>query len=182
MNHITSEHNHWRLSEKLRRLLLECRAGEDSRYNITNIGVDENSLIATDGRRLVIIEIHHAILPALHFCTSDGFLLEAEGEFPKYSDIIPRKEDLTKIVEFNGLEQDITGLILGKLIASGCIVKLSFHLKPIEILADLVDGKMEVFVNSSDPAKMPFLIEAETDIGNIKYIQIPVNSAPTLVS
>jgi len=175
MNHITREHNHWRLSEKLRELLLECRAGEDLGCSITNISVDENGLVATDGRRLVRIENHHTITPALYFCTSDGFLLEAEGNFPKYSDIIPRKEDLTKIVEVNALGQDITGLILGELIASGCIIKLSFYLKPIEILGDLVDGKMEVFVNSIDPARRPFLVEAETDIGSIKYIQMPLN-------
>lgn len=175
MKCITNEYNHWRINGNLRSLLIECRAGEDSRYDITNICVRDDKLVATDGRRLVEIGISHSIKSGMYFCTNDGFMLESEGKFPRYKDVIPEKKVLRKIVELSDSGQNAIGVIFGQIIASGCNISLSFYLKPIEILEQIIAGKVEVFVHKKDPAKQPFLIEAETTIGYMRYVQMPVN-------
>ncbi|KKK99441.1 hypothetical protein LCGC14_2632710 [marine sediment metagenome] len=173
--HIKKEYNHWQLDLDLRELLLECRAQEESRYAKTSICVSEGKLAVTDGKRLVVVHIDHEIEPGVYFCTSEGFLLVAEGRFPKYEDIIPEKENLSKIVDISESREDVAGLILGKLIASGCIAQLSLFLRPIEILEKIKEGSIKVFVDKTDPSTYPFLIEAETTLGEVEYIQMPLN-------
>lgn len=174
---IVKEHAHWRLKGDLKILLLECRAKETTRYAINGICAKENKLISTDGRRLVEISIEHKIEVGNYYCSSDGFLLKTdEGKFPNYEDIIPKKGALRKIAQVTSHQGDaVTGLIFGKIIHAGCIVSLPLYRRPAEILERLLDGKIKAFVQRIEPANRPFIIEAETIFGEIRYIQMPIN-------
>ena len=176
MKHITREHKHWQIKGDLKRLLMECKAKQPTppRYSLNEIYVRENKLIATDGKRLVEISIKHDIEPGNYFCTSDGFLLKTEGKFPKYESIIPKKGALRKIVKVTE-GYNASGFILGRIIYSGCITSLSLYRKPIELLERLRNGKVEVFVYRSKPEIHPFVIEAETILGKICYVQMPMD-------
>ena len=60
-NLITREHGYWRIKDDLKYLLRECRAKQATRYSIDSIGVFKNTLVATDGKRLLRISINHKI-------------------------------------------------------------------------------------------------------------------------
>lgn len=175
MRNIVKEHKHWQLRGDLKKLLLECRAKESIRYALNGICVQENKLVVTDGRRLVEVEYTHEIKVGNYFCTTDGWLLDfVDGKFPKYQDIIPKKNQLRKIVESTGEGVDLIGLILGELCHAGCICKLGLYKKPAEILSSIIAGTVRVHVYRKEPKNKPFMIEAETTIGHVRYIQMPV--------
>ncbi len=174
---IGRNHDHWQLRNDLKRLLLECRAKESSRYAINGIHVEEGKLAATDGRRLVEIEVKHKIESGNYFCTTDGYLLTfIDGKFPDYKKIIPSKGTLRKIVKVSGEGSMLIGLVLGELCRAGCICQLSLYDQPAKILSKMISGRVSVYVARKKPAEKPFIIEAETTIGNIRYIQMPVST------
>jgi len=175
--YITETYGYWQLKGELKQLLLECKAEESARYSFDRVSVEENKLVATDGRRLVEINIGHKIEPGLYFCTSDGFLLKTtEGKFPKYKDIIPAKQKLLKVAEITESGPNVTGYILGKIINAGCIISLSLYRKPVELLEQLIEyNTIEAYVDKKNPAKNPFVIEAYTLLGQIRYIQMPLD-------
>jgi hypothetical protein len=170
------EYGHWKLPPQVTELLLECRAKESTRYAINGIRVGEGVLVATDGRRLIEVKTQHKIPEGNYFCTTDGFLLDGmEGNFPNHQSIFPNKDELRKIVEVDsGCGEEVIGLILGELCHVGCIVKLLLYQRPIEILSEILEGKTKAYVHSERPAESPFIIEAETSLGDIRYIQMPV--------
>lgn len=176
--YIECNHDHWQLKGELRDLLMECRAVEEStRYAVTGIHAEKNDLVATDGHRIVIVQRQHKIKMGVYFCTEDGFLLalSEDDTFPKYKDIIPAKETLNEIVNVEGQGIDLTSLILGRLITAGCIVRLSLYRRPVELLEQVIDGRVNVFVAQTETASRPFMIEAETSVGFVRYIQMPVH-------
>lgn len=178
MKAIKKNHGHWQLSDLLRRMLMECKAEESTRYAITGIHVGKDVLVSTDGHRLVELQVKHNVPEGNYFCTSDGYLLDITGEsFPKYKDIIPEKSTLRKIVETSseGIGENIIGLILGELCHSGCVIKLSLYENPIKILSEALIGKCCVYVHKTEPKERPFIIEAETSIGDLCYVQMPIN-------
>ena len=179
MRYIEKKYGHWQLRGDLREMLIECRAESSTRYAIVGIHVGKNKLAATDGRRLVELHVNHKIPQGNYFCTVDGFLLDTiEGNFPKYEDIIPEKSELKKICEVSsgeGVGDNIIGLILGELCHAGCIVKLSLYENPIKILSGVIAGKCRVYISNTTPEERPFMIEAETSIGDLCYVQMPIN-------
>ncbi len=179
MRCIEKNHGHWQLRGDLREMLMECRAESSTRYAIEGICVGENTLAVTDGRRLVELRIEHKIPEATYFCTVDGFLLDVvDGNFPKYRDIIPDKTKSKIIVDVSsgeGVGDYIIGLILGKLCHAGCIIKLSLYENPIKILSKVIAGRCRVYIHETEPRERPFMIEAETSIGNLIYIQMPID-------
>lgn len=174
--YIKKMHGYWQLKGCLRKLLLECKAQESTRYAIKGICVEENKFCATDGRRLVVIEHPHKIEPGNYFSTNDGFLLDfIDGKFPDYQAIIPKATEIRQIVKTSGKGEDTIGLILGELCHAGCICVLNLYQRPIELLSKNICGKITVSVFRKDPESHPFVIEAETEIGHLQYIQMPVN-------
>lgn len=176
MKYIEKNHGHWQLRGNLRDLLLECQAEEAIRYATDGIYVGKNTIVSTDGRRLIELKIKHNIPEGNYFCTADGFLLDfMDGNFPKYKDIIPDKSKSKKIVETSAdVGGHIVGLILGELCHARCITMLSFYQRPIEILSQILCGKCEVYVHETEPREQPFMIEAETAVGDLRYIQMPI--------
>ena len=172
---IQKNRGHWQIKNILKRLLLECKAKENTRYAIDGIHVAKNEFVATDGRRLIEIVYKHEIELGNYFLTQDGFLLGfLDGKFPKYNNIIPVKNTLRKILETKGEGENIIGLILGELCYAGCICKLSLYNAPANLLSKIVLGTTEVFVNKDKPAEHPFLIEAKTTLGFVRYLQMPI--------
>lgn len=87
---ITKEHGHHRLHEAVRTILQNTVQDRSSRWALGYISVETGKLIATDGRKLVVIEKKHSIQPGLYFLTEDGFLLPDvdNNGYPKYEDIL----------------------------------------------------------------------------------------------
>lgn len=175
--YIEKNHGHWQLKDGLRRLLLKCKAKDTTRYTINGIHVGENKLCATDGKRLIEIERSHQIPLGNYFSTSDGFLLDfVDGKFPNYQDIIPKPKEIRQIVKTSGEGENVIGLILGELCHAGCICKLNLYEQPTKILSGIICGEVIVSVFRKNTKKHPFIIEAETKIGHLRYIQMPVST------
>jgi len=176
--YIEKQHGHWQLTGGLRELLLECRGNDNTRYALTAVYVADNVLAATDGRRLVEIQYKHKITRGNYFCTTDGFLLPFvdDERFPDYKKIIPAKDKLRAIVQVDETTgENVVGLILGELCHAGCIIALTLYEKVADVLSENIDGAVTVFVSKEHTGDHPFVIEADTKFGHLRYIQMPIN-------
>lgn len=175
MKSVTTENGHWKICNPILELLHECRADEAGRYSLENIYVGEDVLVVTDGRRLVEVATSHSIPIGIYPITVDGYLLtlDTESSFPKYLDIFPDKKKCDKIVETG--EYKTAGLILGSLIHAGCFIDLDLFLKPMDALSKVNYKTISVWVYTANTAARPFLLECDSDVGKIRYIQMPVN-------
>ncbi len=99
-----------------------------------------------------------------------------DEKWPKYKDIIPKDDDLKRIVEVVGEGDKLAALILGALCHASCICNLGLYQKPIELLSKAIEGRGSVYVHEKESADRPFMIKAGTNFGNIIYIQMPVTT------
>ena len=179
--YLKREYGVWQICGNLKKLLCDCRAKMTTRYAISGIYVSDGVLASTDGRRLVDVKLSHKIEPDIYFCSKDGWLLSPiEGNFPKYEDIVPKEKDSRIVVETNGYPgSKVIGKIFGGLYSAGIEYDYALLKRPIEILSEIIDGKARVYVSKKKPAEHPFLIEAHTEIGEVRYVQMPIHLPKT---
>lgn len=177
MKSIEFKHNHWKLTPKLRRLLMSCADKKPTRYDIDGIGVKENVIAATDGRRLIVLEKEHGINPGIYFVTQDGWLLErTDGKFPKYEDVIPKRNKLKLLTEIGNTNMlGAIAVILGKLVQAGCICDIKLLYGPSCLFNQIEISNLAVYVDKEDAPHSPFLLEGSCCFGKLQYLQIPVN-------
>lgn len=172
---IKKEHGHWHLPDGLHHLLRECMAKEPNRYGINGIYAGDNTLATTDGRRLLEVQIEHEISLGSYFCTDDGYFLDTlDGNFPKYEDIFPKKAQRQRLVHISGYGKEIIGIVLGKLIAAGCLIDIDLLYGPAKLLRQVEPMDITVFVYRKGPGLRPFVLEAETKFGPIRYLQMTI--------
>lgn len=177
MKSVEFNHNHWKLSQKLRRLLTSCAAKEQTRYALNGIGVTEKTIAATDGRRLIVLEKEHGINPGIYFVTQDGWLLErTDGKFPKYEDVIPAKDKLKLLAEIDYTSRlGAIAVILGELVHAKCICDIGLLYGPGSLLGQVEISQLAVYVDTKDAPCNPFLLEGSCCFGKLQYLQMPVN-------
>lgn len=177
MKSVEFNHNHWKLTPKLRKLLMSCAAKESTRYAINGIGVTKNALAATDGRRLIVLEKEHGIEPGEYFVSQDGWLLKRnDGKFPKYEDIIPDKGNLNLLAKIDDTGSlGAIAVILGKLIQAECICDIRLLYGPGSLFSQIEISDLSVYVDKKDAPHNPFFIEGSCSFGKLQYLQTPVN-------
>lgn len=94
---ITNEMGHYRLHGAVKSMLQNTLAKTSTRYALEYVFVEENKLVATNGKKLIVIEKRHEIDPGLYHLTDDGFLLADvdNSRYPKYHDILLDKSEVT---------------------------------------------------------------------------------------
>ncbi|KKL97233.1 hypothetical protein LCGC14_1836540 [marine sediment metagenome] len=120
---ITEINKHNRLLTPLR-FVVAARAKETTRYAINQLFVEDDTAVATDGKRLHWFK-HAWIKPVLESgfynvvkCTKTILLLdkvENVGKFPKWQDIVPEHDKYftTNTDRWNMLSTDLGGLGIG---------------------------------------------------------------------
>ncbi|KKL96598.1 hypothetical protein LCGC14_1842880 [marine sediment metagenome] len=176
MKRLIKEYGHWKIQSPLWEFIDSCRSDVPTRFSIEHVYVPENRLVATDGRRLIVVNIEHKIKEGLYPVTKDGYLLKADvdGEFPKYQDIVPDKKNMTHIVESEDRLEIASFLVLGALVNAGCIVDLKKFLPPMKALEKIKAGCINVWVDAAEPELRPFMLECQTSLDLVTYIQMPV--------
>ncbi len=94
---ITNEIGHHRLHDSVRSMLHNTVAKSGTRYALEYVFVEENRLVATNGKKLIVIEKQHKIKPGLYYLTDDGFLLADvdNSHYPKYQKILLDESEVT---------------------------------------------------------------------------------------
>jgi len=174
---ITKEFDHWQLNRTLTTVLRNTAAKETTRFAISYIYVGKNELVATDGRKLVIVKTKHDIKKGLYHLTKEGFLLSCSPveRFPKYKTFVldSKKSKTAKIRGYTPKElfNEITfmlhqadirfdSLMLKESLffafqhASNCTVETIGLNKPFQVCFDLNKAKI-VYV------QMPLLRETK---------------------
>lgn len=95
---IVEDVGHHRIEGVLRGILKNTVAKSNTRHSIRFVCVEKNKIIATDGWKLVVVDIKHEIKTGLYFITPGGYLLSDPDaiKFPKYQDIMLKDKDLKK--------------------------------------------------------------------------------------
>lgn len=182
---ITKEMNHFRLHGAVRSILRNTVAKLSTRYALECVLVAKDKLVATDGRKLVIVEKTHKIKPGLYYITQDGFMLPdaVEGNFPKYQDILLKDAKAENIAEHDTSEMSFSIIVC--------------HLNRLDIIFDLFalqeslmtslrfasgDGYVLETKGPDSPFQLSFPIQLSsgqyrvaTDTAKILYVQMPAH-------
>ncbi len=178
---ITKEMGHFRLHGAVRSIMRKTVARLSSRYAIDCVLVVEDKIVATDGRKLVVIEKAHKIKPGLYYITQDGFMLPdaVKGNFPKYQDILLEDTKAENIAEHDTPEMSFSVIV--------------YHLNRMEIIFDLFalqeslmtsirfatdDGYVLETKGPDSPFQLSFLItttEHGHDRAKVLYLQMPAH-------
>ncbi len=167
----TMEFGYMKLAPKLRRLLHECRAKETTRYAIEGIHVDSDGLTATDGRRLIHVELKHKLKDGMHVLTQDGYMLPVEGmgNFPKWQEIVPKDNPEGKTVCTDD-SQGISGVVY-HFNQNKTLFNLDLFLPVLDILGSL---DADVQVHKSKPGRPGHFTGTFTG-AKFVFIIMPIN-------
>jgi len=178
---ITSVYTHTQLNGAVRNILQKTKARENTRYAINFIHVLENKFVATDGRKLVVVEISHPVSQGLHHITQDGFLLPCPdaGNFPKHEDILLKPE----------AEGYASTTIGGDIQSQRLFSNIVYHLNQADMLFDLFlfqesimcalkaadYEKCTIETAKDGPFQLRFDIENKHERAKIIFLQMPIN-------
>jgi hypothetical protein len=172
---ITEKYEHWQLNPVMASILLETVHDEPSRHALQCVCVEDENFIATNGRKLVVIEQSNKIDNGIYFLTKDGFLLPCpeEGSFPKWRDVCLK----------DAQKQEINGVDTAEHILS----KIVYFLNKADMLFDftlLQDSLLPVleFTDecvletklSGDPFQIRLKVSIRNRSAKILYIQMPM--------
>ncbi len=176
---ITNEIGHHRLHGAVKSMLQNTLAKTSTRYALEYVFVEENRLVATNGKKLVVIEKEHDIEPGLYYLTVDGFLLaDVDGNsYPKYQSILLDESEVT-----------VTPITLCDMpqIAFSLIV---YHLNQHKILFDMFilqesllldvdyDDCILKTISPDRPFQLEFSISTRhgSDCAKVVYMQMPIH-------
>ncbi len=175
---ITWENTHNRVNGWLRTLLRATVAGHNFRFALKNILVEPNRIIATDGRKLAVVEIAHTIKPGLYYITQDGYVLfdDKVMHFPKYRDIMlkPKKSRSSTIQTYGDYDKTFSVLVY-RLNRADIVFDLSLLQESLKSLLKTDPGEFTMLVAKEKPRECPFQLEVAVGDVKISYLQMPVN-------
>lgn len=170
-----------KLSQNLAKFMASVKAKATTRHAINDVGVTENVLAVTDGRRLLTVTPKSAeggfdppIKDGVYHLTGEGFLLKKDEEekFPKWREVIPKE---TTVLGNFGID-DERGWGIAKVISAvdnaGCLLNTKWLLGAI--IGFRKCGCDKIKVEKQDDNK-PILITAEASSGNLQYVQMPLS-------
>ena len=167
-------YNHWIISDWAKRLLQECKAEESTKYDIDLIYCSKKNIVATDRRRLLIIECQSAIEAGIYHLTEDGFLLGPlkNKKWPEYKDCIPTRKNAKVIAKIkNCRERAIEGWIIGELYLMEVHLNTDLLLPITTIIKSIALGEIEIWCMKQHTKHRQFMLAWK----DVKYIQMPLN-------
>ncbi len=171
---ITKEHEYYRTNGALRSMLQDTVAGHNAQYALEYVLVEPDKLVATDGKKMVVIRIKHDVPPGLYYITEDGFLLKTDDNdrYPKYRSILLDDAEVKVIttIPYKSKLEVAFGSIVAHLNREGMIFDV------IALLGVLLPGISDQYckVKTISP-EHPFQIEFNLDDkACVTYIQMPV--------
>lgn len=161
-------------------LLRLCTAKEATRYALECVEFNEDCIAASDGKRLLKVDVRHNQEVGLYRITSDNFLVklpENDLRFPKYNDIIPETEDAKELVVGN-LEGDGSP-ILFELSKAGVYVHAQWIIDLEKYLLELHVRDLALFVHEEKPQERAFMLTGEfggmDKDASFTYVQMPLS-------
>lgn len=173
------EHGVPKVSQKLAEFMASCKARQNTRYALNNVGVTGGQMVVTNGRVLLIVTLVDTFDPpiadGLYHLTGEGFLLKTNNDdsFPKWRDSIPKS--VKTLGDFSLVDGDGSGIAkAGMAIANaGCLVNPKWLLSALEAFRDCGCGVVKIM----DPeGNTPILITGEGLGASIQYIQMPMHN------
>lgn len=173
---IRYDYEHCHITKPLRQLMQTSMAKESTRYAINGIYAKNNSLIVTDGRRLLMVHIQQEVPSMIYRCV-DGWLLgPMAGNFPKYKDIIPQIKKSKLVFELDSLEYRKTGEqeIFAALATAEYFCDAGMLLEVLAHIDNCGGTDYKFYVDEKSPDDMAMLMTCNCRFGEITYVQMPV--------
>lgn len=168
-------HNHWQLPKELAEALKICRGNGASRHNIDEVCIETNTFVATDGRRMLAIKTKHEIPKGCYFITENNWLLgDVETKFPVWRDVIPEVKKLKSVFKSSQNPGDFS-IVVAKPIEAKVAFDLTLFYPVFAAINPDHLTDFEVLVHKQDTSSLPFVVQAKSNLGEITYIQMPVN-------
>ena len=170
---ITKEIGHYRLNGVLRSIIQDSTADKCDCYALEDILVEPEKLVATDGKKMVVIDRKHDIPPGIYYVTDDGFLLTTDDNdrFPKYRGILLDDAEVKVTAIPSEAKPEVAfGLIVAHLNREGMVFDV---LALLGVLLPGIGGQ-GCMVKTISP-EHPFQIEFDIGVGTyVTYIQMPM--------
>lgn len=169
----------WQLDDKIANLLRICLPveGDTKRPGISYIRAEGRDIVATDGRRMVIVNAKHSLAEGLYLLTVEGYLIQKKGEtrYPAWRDVLYRQGCYEIACQGKSLDTEYqTDQIvwLCNHIGNTCL-HLEFFLPPLRVLCDI--GCYGVEIRYAKEGTMPIELHCACDADTkIIYVQMPV--------
>jgi len=176
---ITREDGVLKLHKKVASLLAYIKPKENTRYAIDRIGIEDNTLAVTDGRRLFTMELPEGLAEnGSYFLTPEGWLVDHEcpRAFPKWRELIPQE---TSLIHKGNLTPHGEGTyrIIKKICAAGYLLNLNWLLSILKRLQACGVYEIEARNACKDSDYLrPIMLKGTIGRGKFIYLQIPLKS------
>jgi len=166
---ITKEHGYPKIDKKYGRLLKTCLSKKEIRFAIQYIEVRKDSLVATDGKKLLVIYCEHNLNIGLYYLSSEFLLLKTESDkkFPKWEDIIKKDLKQIKIGYFYDQSILLSNLIY-KINNAGVLINFDLYEPVMRKVAALGVSDMVLEVGTENAKNYP--IQLKFTKGKDKFV------------
>lgn len=176
---VIDENGYKRLTKPANDIIRQFLPKQVFGYALDYVLGDGTKLVATDGRKLVVLDVEGADFGkrSLHTLTADGYLLPVGevGNFPKYEVIIPADKDVQKqeLPSKSSCDYAFSSIIYGFSKAGFWVNEAMF--KTIQSLCQKDINNVEVFVSTEKPSEKPGMIKCSLLNCDITVILMPLN-------
>ncbi|MFH0981903.1 MAG: hypothetical protein V2A79_10220 [Planctomycetota bacterium] len=172
------EYGAWKLETRIAAALRTCLGEGMTRYSLNLVGIREEWLVTTDGRRLLVVQGAHQIGPGCHKLTQDNYLLPAgeDVKFPDWKVIIPDMDTVQELGEFTDIAapESVASLVCRINKGADAAVRLDLLLPVMSALAAFL-MPVSVYANKKNSGEMPLMLKGELAAGvEFTYLQMPV--------
>jgi len=165
-----------KVSQKIAEFMASCKAKISTRYVLDAVGVINDQMAVTDGRRLLVVTpidtFDPPIAEGIYHLTGEGFLLKIgdDRKFPKWQDIIPK--DAKKLGNF--ILDDGHGIGVAKAMAAIFETKAILNIpRLLGAFNGLKNCRCSSITISKQDGNYPIMITADSIGVNFQYVQMP---------
>ena len=157
-------------------LLRLCKAKHVSKWAIDCIKVYQNSLVATDGRQMIVIFCKHLLAPGLSYLTTDDLILptnEKDKKFPPWKDVVNNNVKQIKLIDYAYDDKQALYEIVYRINTSGVRINLNRIENFLRALTKLEPTDMILEVVKENPEKHAIQIRCQIRDGKILFLLMP---------
>ena len=165
-----------KVSQAIAEFMASCKAKENTRYALANVGIIKGQMAVTDGRRLLVVTPTDSFDPPIakgaYHLTGEGFLLKTDdkGKFPNWRDVIPK--DAKNLGDF--VLDDGTGYGTAKIIKAVFDTKITLNVSwLLKALSRLKSCQCSSVAISKEDGDQSVMITADSMGAHFQYIQMP---------
>jgi hypothetical protein len=140
------------LPKNLTTLLLGFLPNEPTRFDLERVKVESGTLIASDGRGMVVVETDCKIDDSMNVLSCSGHLMpiQCEKGFPDWKSLFPDMDGYEEVpLNDLGLYKDYSSIVMG-IFHSGSAICLDLFGERIRNLIDCCGDSIKLYISKKD--------------------------------